>query len=551
MKTNLHNMKHKLNLFITGLAVLVAPSHLHAQGSAFTYQGRLNSGGGGVGNGLYDFVFSVYDSATSPRPVVSGSAVTAVPVSNGLFVATVDFGGGVFTGADRWLEIAVRTNAAASYTLLSPRQQLTSTPYAITAATVSGAVAAAQLTGVVGGAQLGGGYPGAVTFSSPANSFAGNGGGLTNVNAATLGGLPGQGFWQTGGNSGTTPGADYLGTSDNQPVELHVNGQRALRLEPNASGPNVIGGSSGNFVSAGSGVTISGGAQNQGGNNFATVSGGATNIATGLAATVGGGANNYAGRFSFVGGGQGNSAANLGVVAGGATTDCSAAYGSTIGGGAYNAMDMALSYCTIAGGEGNFIQSGPGLILHLGSVISGGVSNFVHGNCATVAGGSNCVAYGDFALAAGKNARAVHDGAFVWADSQDGLFQSATNDQFAVRAANGVTITSGATTAALELRSGGIKVTGAGVGTSGPAFIHRAQAGNTSGHITIIDNPFSNGDPNAILIVTANWNPGGGGGVYNNHAIGVYYSASRWSIFNQDLVAMPNNAAFNVLVIKP
>ncbi len=79
-------------------------------------------------------------------------------------------------------------------------------------------------------------------------------------------------------------------------------------------------------------------------------------------------------------------------------------------------------------------------------------------------------------------------------------------------------------------------------------FVHTAVAANTTGHTTRIDHPLANGNPNALLIVTPNWNPGGGAGVYNNHAIGVYYTGTRWAIFNQDIVAIPLGADFNVTV---
>ncbi len=82
-------------------------------------------------------------------------------------------------------------------------------------------------------------------------------------------------------------------------------------------------------------------------------------------------------------------------------------------------------------------------------------------------------------------------------------------------------------------------------------FVHQATSGNTSGHITYINHSLLNGNPNAIFVVTPNWNPGGGSsGVYNNHAIGVWYDTgqNKWAIFNQDLASMPTNAAFNVVV---
>lgn len=84
-----------------------------------------------------------------------------------------------------------------------------------------------------------------------------------------------------------------------------------------------------------------------------------------------------------------------------------------------------------------------------------------------------------------------------------------------------------------------------------PAFVHHATSSNRSNNWTEIDHPLTNGNPQAIILVTPNWNPGGGGlGTYNNHAIGVFYrpSAQRWAIFNQDLAVMPAGAAFNVLI---
>ena len=61
-------------------------------------------------------------------------------MSKGLSIATLDFGPHVFAGADRWLEIAVRTNGGGSFATLDPRQQIASTPYAITAGHVAGAL---------------------------------------------------------------------------------------------------------------------------------------------------------------------------------------------------------------------------------------------------------------------------------------------------------------------------------------------------------------------------------------------------------------------------
>jgi hypothetical protein len=100
---------------------------------------------------------------------------------------------------------------------------------------------------------------------------------------------------------------------------------------------------------------------------------------------------------------------------------------------------------------------------------------------------------------------------------------------------------------ALEVDNGGIKVSG----VNKAAFVHTATAANKlSANGTDITNPMCDGDPTAILLVTQKLNPTGI--VYNNSPIGVYYNTIRnkWEIFNENNVAIPNNAQFNVLVIK-
>ena len=81
-------------------------------------------------------------------------------------------------------------------------------------------------------------------------------------------------------------------------------------------------------------------------------------------------------------------------------------------------------------------------------------------------------------------------------------------------------------------------------------FTHKAVTANISGHATIIDHPLTNGKPNALLFITPNYNPGGIGGTFDNHPVGVGYDSvsGKWRILNQDLAAMPVNAAFNVFV---
>lgn len=61
-------------------------------GSIFTYQGRLNMGGAPSTDGVYDFRFTLHDASEAGSAIGSAVVVTALGVTNGLFIATLDFG---------------------------------------------------------------------------------------------------------------------------------------------------------------------------------------------------------------------------------------------------------------------------------------------------------------------------------------------------------------------------------------------------------------------------------------------------------------------------
>jgi len=173
---------------------------VHAQGTAFTYQGRLNNNGSPA-SGIYNLTFSLFNTDTSGAAIAEPVTNNAVVVTNGLFTVLVDFGPGVFTGATNWLEIAVETNGGNTFSTLAPRQQLTPTPYAIFAGTaggLSGTLPVSQVSGVVPLTQLPvavmTNYATSVSLAGFFNgsfggSFYGNGGGLTGLNPANLTGI--------------------------------------------------------------------------------------------------------------------------------------------------------------------------------------------------------------------------------------------------------------------------------------------------------------------------------------------------------------------------
>ena len=81
-------------------------------------------------------------------------------------------------------------------------------------------------------------------------------------------------------------------------------------------------------------------------------------------------------------------------------------------------------------------------------------------------------------------------------------------------------------------------------------FVHRADLPNIVGNATYIDDPLVNGEPDAEVSVTQNWNPGGGNGVYNDHPVGAGYDedVGKWFVYNDDNARMPEGAAFNIAV---
>jgi hypothetical protein len=374
-------MKNRVVAVLIALIVLIGlPAGMFAQGTAFTYQGRLNSSGTAA-TGLYDFRFRLAADSLGNTYVGSAYLTNGVGVTNGLFITAMDFGAGVFTSSNYWLEVDVRTNGAGGYTALTPLQAITPVPYAIfanTASNLTGVVAAAQIAGTMTLAQL----PATLVTNngSISGTFAGNGAGVTNVNAAALNGLNSGNFWQLGGNN--VSAGQFLGSTNYQPVEIWSGGNRVAHFEAvsndmNHSGiANVINGSSANYAFTGMrGVTVAGGgAANLNGLNSA-------NYVTGDFGAIGGGFLNNCAAQSVVAGGCANVASGQAATIGGGTNNGSYAYAATVAGGAGNAVGVSASYSAIAGGLGNTISYGNTVF------IGGGQQNYSAQDCSVIGGG--------------------------------------------------------------------------------------------------------------------------------------------------------------------
>jgi hypothetical protein len=125
-------MKTCFSLLLAALCALANVASLHAQSTAFTYQGRLHQGGAPAA-GVFGLQFGLFAAPSGGTPLGGVVTHSAVGVTNGVFTVSLDFGASVFGGQDRWLAIAVRPAGNGNFTPLSPRQPITPTPYALTA----------------------------------------------------------------------------------------------------------------------------------------------------------------------------------------------------------------------------------------------------------------------------------------------------------------------------------------------------------------------------------------------------------------------------------
>src|SRR5574337_461969 len=118
------------SIALTLLAMAMLSSGAEAQTTTFTYLGQLDASGAPA-NGTFDIRFGLFAAAAGGSQIGTSQTKSAVVVSEGIFTVQLDFGVNAFPGADRFLEIGVRPASTGEFTTLAPRQQISSTPYAI------------------------------------------------------------------------------------------------------------------------------------------------------------------------------------------------------------------------------------------------------------------------------------------------------------------------------------------------------------------------------------------------------------------------------------
>jgi hypothetical protein len=518
-------MKTKLHYLFIALALLALStlnpqlSTAFAQGTAFTYQGQL-SNSSGPASGTYDLTFKLWNASSAGGQVGGTLTNSSTVISNGLFTVILDFGG-VFNGSRDWLELGVRTNGAVSFATLSPRQELTPTPYAITAQNVTGVVPASQLTGTLPSIVLSGTSLNASQLTSGTVPDA-----QLSTNVALLNGT--QTFTRTNTFHRTSGPSTLIVTGD---VSIDTNLFTGLGFQYSSYG--------------GEGAIMS--AFNDGFSylSFYTKQAMGFPIAKRVIIDPVGG---VAIDQQNVNNGTINDATTNGVgltfglFSGEGIASKRTAFGNQYGLDFYTSFTNRMSIR-----QNGFVginTTNPASQLEVNG------DTRIDGHRLLLSSGSD-THYGLAYVPSGLPGISYGEGPFLFGWDGGALGVIPTNVCLSWDYLGNAWVSNNFSTASLTVRNGGnIQVSGAGINTSTAAFIQVATYANTSSYTTTIHNPLCDGDPNAILIATHRYNNPGGGGTYETHPYSVWYDGSHWTIYHDDYTPMATNIAFNVLIIK-
>lgn len=152
---------HRTLLIALLMACALAFGNFSAQAqtpTVITYQGRLTDQNAPA-TGQYDLRFIVYTQDIGGAQQGSIATLDNVMVTDGVFTVQLDFGGTApfISSTGLFIETSIRPGASGgAYTILSPRQPLTATPYAVKAVNAESATTATTATTATNATQLGG-----------------------------------------------------------------------------------------------------------------------------------------------------------------------------------------------------------------------------------------------------------------------------------------------------------------------------------------------------------------------------------------------------------
>jgi hypothetical protein len=140
------NLRHLLTTTALSLFIFLGMTAARAQTASFAYQGKLTDGALAA-NGSYQMQFGLFAAAVGGSQIGAPQTST-VTVANGVFTVNLGFGASAFDGTDRFLQISIFSPATNAFVALTPRQQITSAPYAIKSLNAANADNSLNLGGV-------------------------------------------------------------------------------------------------------------------------------------------------------------------------------------------------------------------------------------------------------------------------------------------------------------------------------------------------------------------------------------------------------------------
>lgn len=450
-----------------------------------------------------------YYSAPSGGTMYYAEQFLNVPVSNGLFAVSMGSGaplsGAAFPGFTDTINLENIVYVGTTINTdpeMSPRKTIQSAPYAVRSLS----------------ADLFGGLPAGNYLNTSATAQAKAGAlTLTGPSAAGTGLLT---AYQTGAGSGLT-GVGNVGVAGfTATAGGGVFGRVSTAFSPSSYGVSGVNDGPNGFGVSGSVL----------GNGASTGS-----DAIGVSGVAGFPSLGHT--FNYAAGVRGQSAVGDGVQGASSRSNGVYGYGNNVGMRGEAHYDATLSYMYPFGVWGTADAGGTGVVGD--SELGGGVLGRGTSGPGTV--GRSETGIGVYGISQGGSGPSTG----VEGDSGTGIGVRGN-----ANAAGGTGVMAsghGTGSTALQIDNGPLKVSGAN--PTALTVIAPTLAAQTWFYF---DNPLTNGDPNAIIIVTANVTPGGAAAIYDAHPVGVFYdpSSTKWIITNVDGAGMPSHAAFNVLIIK-